>query len=232
MKWWVVLKWEARQWFDFFGIFLAILLCLWAVLFLIPVPRESWWNWPEAAARTIILLAGANALFIGVVLMLYYPVSMAFTGIVASAVLEWGNGWSYVYRLLVRTGLGICSYMLGVGIIWVTLFPIGQPFAVLDIPIMRNMLAVEDIHVFWELMFLMAVQIPVTLKLTVLFVLSTVSPSFIPQKLSWLATLLFILSFVIINLSPWLQWVAGLVWIIPMLVVTVVIQNRYAEVSA
>jgi len=156
------IKWELRKWWSLLAWTFGVLAVLWAVLVFIPVPQEYWHDAFNLIIGTAILLAGANAAFLGLLMIFAYPFLLSFGDLHKSALLEHQTARPYAYKLFIRLVLNVITYMLGIGVLSVTMRLLQRFEMWVDRDWFSNMLADSPV-ILLPMVYILAVGAPLVL---------------------------------------------------------------------
>ncbi|MCL2189219.1 MAG: hypothetical protein FWC16_10060 [Defluviitaleaceae bacterium] len=228
------LKWEGLKWlYDFRFVWLSIAAC-WAILLVMPIPREHWWGWIYGIAAVIIIGAGAYAFFGAVYMIIGYPFRLIFTEIMKHSVMERGSGRNYAMVLCTRLALNVLTFSMGIGVMWVAL-QIAQLFAAADIASwLQNFITEMEVRWIWGSMLIISLHVPLFFFMTTS--MQTEALPVTPVKMVMFVICMFAMGFLLgygvfygTGLHPLLDLGVRLGFIVLLTWVVIHIQNNYGE---
>jgi len=161
------IKWEAVRWLMSVGGWVAALLVCWGLLLVIPIPAEDSQEFLRTVLTFGISLLLPAPVFAAVYMMIFYPLISTSWSLRKIDPVSHMSGRPYAYKLYTRLAFNLVTYLMGIGVIPVTLVVLRRWE---DMGVGRVWAAINNdaspiLRVLFEQMFAFALSIPLILLL-------------------------------------------------------------------
>jgi|GEM_PF-2323009 len=157
-----VLKWELRKYAIRVGVCAIPLAAAWLILLLLPVGGEGTPVWLSAVLWALLIMASVLAAGVALYMVLVHPFAIVLCAFLKSSVMEHQTGCTYKYKLSIHMVLNILTYLLGMGVLRITMGLLRRFEYWVDANWFSNMLDDSSLYLM-SLLPMMAVGVPLVL---------------------------------------------------------------------